>query len=59
MTDEVPFAELVARLRAGDQAAAAELVHRYEPVIRLEIRMGMRDSRLRKARSTNRTCASR
>jgi RNA polymerase sigma-70 factor (ECF subfamily) len=58
MAEESTFAELVTQLRAGDGAAAAELVRRYEPVIRLEIRMGLRDSRLRRAFDESDVCQS-
>lgn len=37
--DPVPFAELLARVRAGDADATAELVRRYEPRVRLAARM--------------------
>src|SRR6478735_7912394 len=53
-----PFPELVARLRAGDHSAAAELVRDYGPVIRLEVRMGLRDSRLRRAFDESDVCQS-
>ena len=45
------FAELVRRIRAGDQLAAAELVRQYEPEIRREVRLWLRsrDPRLRRA----------
>src|SRR5262249_42206230 len=39
---------LVSRLRAGDAAAAEELVRLYEPVIRLEVRCRLSDARLRR-----------
>lgn len=42
-----PFAEYVARLRAGDSTALEELIHRYAPVIRLEARMRLRSPHLR------------
>ena len=38
MSDD-PFAELLGRVRAGDAGAAAELVRRYEPLIRREVRL--------------------
>ena len=34
MSDDSSFAELIRRVRAGDETAAAELVRRYEPAIR-------------------------
>src|SRR5206468_11898973 len=42
------FAEFLCRIRMGDERAAAELVSRYEPALRLEIRMRMTDPRLRR-----------
>jgi RNA polymerase sigma-70 factor (ECF subfamily) len=44
------FAEFIRRVRAGDGQAAAELVRRYEPEIRLEVRtwLRLRDPRLRR-----------
>jgi RNA polymerase sigma-70 factor (ECF subfamily) len=42
------FAELVRRVRAGDEAAAVELVRRYEPAVRRAVRFQMRDRRLRR-----------
>jgi RNA polymerase sigma-70 factor (ECF subfamily) len=56
--NETPFAELITRLRAGDHEAAAELVRQYGPVIRLEVRMGLRDSRLRRAFDESDVCQS-
>jgi RNA polymerase sigma-70 factor (ECF subfamily) len=41
-------ARLMERLRKGDRGAAAELVRRYEPHIRLEVRLRLRDARLRR-----------
>jgi RNA polymerase sigma-70 factor (ECF subfamily) len=43
-----PFAEFLRRIRTGDDAAAAELVRRYEPALRLEIRLRLRDPKLRR-----------
>jgi RNA polymerase sigma-70 factor (ECF subfamily) len=40
------FADFLRRVRAGDEAAAAELFHRYEPVIRREVRMRLTDPTL-------------
>src|SRR5215470_12252069 len=45
---EPSFAEFLARIRTGDESAAVELVRRYEPALRLEIRMKLRDPRLRR-----------
>jgi RNA polymerase sigma-70 factor (ECF subfamily) len=38
MTADPTFADFVARVRAGDPAAAEELVRRYEPAIRVIVR---------------------
>jgi RNA polymerase sigma factor (sigma-70 family) len=40
------FGEFIDRIRAGDQRAAQELTVRYEPVIRREVKMRLRDPRL-------------
>lgn len=55
---ETPFAELLARVRSGDPAAAEELVRRYEPMIRLEVRMRLRDPRLRRLFDSLDVCQS-
>jgi RNA polymerase sigma-70 factor (ECF subfamily) len=39
MSEAMPFAELVRRVRGGDADAAAELVRRYEPAIRRVVRV--------------------
>ena len=39
---------LLDRIRAGDQAAATELVRRYEPALRRSVRLRLRDPRLRR-----------
>jgi RNA polymerase sigma-70 factor (ECF subfamily) len=46
------FSELIRRLRAGDGAAAEELVRHYEPVVRLEVRCRLSDPRLRRVLDT-------
>jgi RNA polymerase sigma-70 factor (ECF subfamily) len=55
---ETPFADLLARVRAGDPAAAEELVRRYEPMVRLEVRMGLRDPRLKRLFDSVDVCQS-
>jgi RNA polymerase sigma-70 factor (ECF subfamily) len=42
------FAEFLSRVRVGDEEAAAELVSKYEPALRLEIRLRMKDPKLRR-----------
>src|SRR5262245_48526015 len=38
MADDVGFADLIARVRAGDEAAAGELFRRYERAVRIRVR---------------------
>jgi RNA polymerase sigma-70 factor (ECF subfamily) len=46
MSEELSFADLIGRVRAGDQEAAALLVKRYEPTIRRAVRFRLVDARL-------------
>jgi RNA polymerase sigma-70 factor (ECF subfamily) len=46
MIESPPFDEMIRRVRAGDQVAAAELVRRYEPAIRRAVRFRLGDARL-------------
>jgi RNA polymerase sigma factor (sigma-70 family) len=46
MNEDTVFAGFIRRIRAGDEQAARELVERYEPVIRREVKMRLRDPRL-------------
>src|SRR6516225_5003693 len=46
MAESSEFAEFIRRIRAGDDQAARELVQLYEPVIRREVRLRLRDLRL-------------
>ncbi len=48
MLQEPTFDDFIRRIRAGDAQAAAELVRRYEPAIRMEVRVRLRDPRLRR-----------
>ena len=48
MSHEAGFREAILRIRGGDQRAAAELVGRYEPLIRREVRLHLEDQRLRR-----------
>src|SRR5262249_52505317 len=47
MVEGASFRELIARIQAGDNAAAAELVRRYEPAVRRVARVRLRDAHLR------------
>jgi RNA polymerase sigma-70 factor (ECF subfamily) len=46
MSEGTAFPDFIRRIRAGDDQAAQELVRRYEPVIRCEVRLRLRDPRL-------------
>src|SRR6516225_7383266 len=46
MSEAPTFEELIRRVRAWDQEAAAELVRRYEPTIRRAVRFRLADARL-------------
>src|SRR5262245_59960928 len=46
MSQELSFADLIRRVRAGDQEGWAELVKRYEPTIRRAVRFRLVDHRL-------------
>jgi RNA polymerase sigma factor (sigma-70 family) len=58
MADEPDFAELLGRTRGGDQAAAAELVRRYEPAVRRAIRVRLLNPRLRRVLDSMDVCQS-
>ncbi len=49
-SDDSSIADLVALVKAGDEAAASELVRRFEPLVRQRVRVGLRlrDERLRR-----------
>ena len=46
MSDEATFIDFIRRIRAGDEQAARELVERYEPLVRREVRLQIQDRRL-------------
>jgi len=56
--DKTSFAEFLVRIRAGDDEAAAELLRRYEPALRMEIRLRLRDARLRRLLEPEDLCQS-
>jgi RNA polymerase sigma-70 factor (ECF subfamily) len=58
MSDENPFTGFIRRIRAGDQQAAADLVRQYESAIRLEVRLRLTDSRLRRLFDSMDVCQS-
>jgi RNA polymerase sigma-70 factor (ECF subfamily) len=58
MPENNRFLDLLRRVRAGDQQAAAELVREYEPTIQRMIHVKLRDPRLRRAFDTQDICQS-
>jgi RNA polymerase sigma-70 factor (ECF subfamily) len=58
MPEDGAFRDLISRVRQGDEAAAAELVQRYEPAIRRAARVRLSDSRLRRAFDSMDICQS-
>jgi RNA polymerase sigma-70 factor (ECF subfamily) len=55
---DATFLDLIRRVRAGDQEAAAELVRNYEPAIRRTVRIRLKDNRLRRQFDSMDVCQS-
>jgi RNA polymerase sigma-70 factor (ECF subfamily) len=49
MGEDRDFPALVRQIRAGDDVAAEQLVRRFEPIIRREVRLRLEDDRLNRA----------
>lgn len=58
MVGEDSFQELIRRVRAGDEQAAADLVREYEPEIRREVRVRLTDPALRRIVDSMDICQS-
>lgn len=58
MHDDQDIPDLIARIRAGDQQAAAELVQRYEPLIRRIVRVKLTDKNLQRSFESMDVCQS-
>jgi RNA polymerase sigma factor (sigma-70 family) len=58
MSEDSAFPELLRRVRAGDEEAAAELVRKYEPAIRLAVRVRLTDPHLRRLVDSTDICQS-
>jgi RNA polymerase sigma factor (sigma-70 family) len=58
MDENVAFTNLIRRVRAGDAAAIENLWHQYEPLLRREIRLRLRDPRLRRIFDERDVCQS-
>jgi RNA polymerase sigma factor (sigma-70 family) len=58
VAEEISFVDLVRKVRAGDEAASAELVRRYEPAIRIAVRARLTDPGLRRLFDSMDICQS-
>jgi RNA polymerase sigma-70 factor (ECF subfamily) len=58
MLDQAAFSGFIKRIRAGDEQAAAELVRTYEPLVRREVRLQIRDRRLYRLFESRDVCQS-
>ena len=58
MSDGETFADFLRRIRAGDTEAASEFVRKYEPEIRMEAKLRMRDPRLHRVVDSMDICQS-
>src|SRR5206468_2113644 len=58
MAEDASFADLIRRVRQRDEQAAAELVRRYEPAIRVAVRVRLTDPRLRRVVDSMDICQS-
>jgi RNA polymerase sigma factor (sigma-70 family) len=58
VTEDLDFVAFLRRIRAGDDRAATELVRRFEPLIRREVRMRIGDNRLNRAFDSVDVCQS-
>jgi len=58
MPSEIDFSDFLHRIRNGDEDAASELIRRYEPVIRREIRMRLHDPNLYRVMDSMDICQS-
>jgi RNA polymerase sigma-70 factor (ECF subfamily) len=58
VADDNQFQELIRRVRARDEEAAAQLMRRYESAIRRVVRIRLRDSRLRRVLDSMDICQS-
>jgi RNA polymerase sigma factor (sigma-70 family) len=58
MAEDTSFGDILRRIRAGDEEAAAELVRRYESAVRIAVRMRLGDARLRRVLDSMDVCQS-
>jgi RNA polymerase sigma factor (sigma-70 family) len=58
MDEDRSFLELIRRVRSGDEAAALDLVRRYEPAVRRMVRLQLRNPRLSRILDSMDVCQS-
>ena len=58
MSEQLPFVEIVRRVRAGDEEASTELVRRYGTAIRVAVHARLSDPGLRRVLDTMDICQS-
>ena len=58
MAHSEDFQTAIRQIRNGDEDAAAELVHSFEPLVRREIRLGLKDRRLARVFDSMDVCQS-
>jgi RNA polymerase sigma-70 factor (ECF subfamily) len=58
MSDAIPFADLIARVRGGDARAAEDLVRRYETAVRISVRARLNNPELRRQFDSIDVCQS-
>ena len=58
MSDGETFAKFLRRIRAGDTEAVSEFIRKYEPEIRMEAKLRMRDPRLHRVIDSMDICQS-
>src|SRR4051794_13517688 len=58
MSEEASFRDLIRRVRAGDDAAAFELVRQYEPEIRRAVRIRLHDGHMQRVLDSMDICQS-
>ncbi len=56
MAEQELFADFIRRIRAGDDLAAEELVRKFEPFLRRELRLNMIDRRIGRVVDTVHIC---
>ena len=58
MAEQDLFADFIRRVRAGDELAAEELLRKFEPIVRRELRLNMTDRRMGRSVDSMDICQS-